>query len=94
MTPDLSEYKAAYTRISDGREFLCRLIVPGTCKMYDTVLKTFEEMSTTKRALYFKRKVGHSYPKPNRKVSRVSGAKVRELRKKGIDVIGGKGNWE
>lgn len=90
----LAEYKAPYKRISDGRDFLCRNITANDCKMYDTVDKTFEAMSTTKRSKYYKRAEKSKYHQADKKKPRVSGAKVRDLRKAGHEIIGGVGDWE
>ncbi len=89
----LKEYDKEYVRKSDGRKFLCRNITPNDCKMYDTVDKVFYPMSTTKRSIYYK-STTKKYHKANKNKQRVSGAKVRELRKKGFSTAGGKGDWE
>lgn len=98
MTTDLEkilkEYTVTYHRKSDGREFLCRNITPNECKLYDTVEKVFESMSTTKRTKYYKRAGGAQYHRVSKSRPRVSGAKVRELRRVGHEVIGGTGDWE
>jgi hypothetical protein len=90
----LKEYTAVYKRISDGREFLCRNITPNDCRLYDTIDKTFESMSTTKRSKFYKKVGGTRYHSANKKKPRVSGAKVRDLRRAGHEIIGGRGDWE
>jgi hypothetical protein len=62
--------------------------------MYDTIEKTFEPMSTSKRSRFYKRMGGKKYHQASKNKPRVSGAKVRDLRKSGHEIIGGQGNWE
>lgn len=83
MEVDLTGYKSIYKRKSDGREFLGRQVVPGTCRMYDTVLKIFAEMGKSTVAKNFE-KVGTN--KGLKIKGKVKGYKVRELRKAGVKI--------
>lgn len=94
MDDILKEYTKKYKRISDGREFLCRNITPNDCKMYDTVDKTFHAMSTSTRSKNYKLDATTKYHHAPKNKPRVSGAKVRDLRRAGHKVIGARGDWE
>ena len=82
---DLSTFKSIYHRKSDGRMFFAKPIVPGTYKIYDTVTHEFTEIS--KSALNSKYKGCKSNKKTPFLVKGIDGWRVRELKKKGIDII-------